>query len=56
MSEFEMALFMSCGNFSRLRQEGNKIIADCPGCDFSCGWPKTKQRFRTFREKESVIK
>ena len=44
--KFELALLMQCNNTAKITLENNIITVDCPSCDFSCGFPKNKQRKR----------
>jgi len=44
--KFEAGLIMICNNTAKITITPSEIIVDCPNCNFSCGFPKTKKRRR----------
>lgn len=55
MSELEKVnagLLMQCNNTAKIKVTEKEIVIDCPSCDFSCGFPKDKQRKRRLKRHE----
>ena len=49
LKKINVGIIMSCNNIAKIFIQKDRIIIDCPSCNFQCGFSKKKQRVRLLK-------